>query len=103
MEPARSAISKTPEAWEGPLYDRFLSFREIIIGGGTPPGEQALRLFPPTPGQRGIDLGCGFGGTTPRVAGVGGPGGGAGGGGGAARFLQKARGGDPGRGNDKRR
>src|SRR3954447_14845056 len=91
METATSANSETTEAWDGPLYDRFLSFREIIIGGVTPLGEQALRLFPPTPGQRVIDLGCGFGDTTQRVAGMVGPDGDAVGVDVAARFIETAR------------
>src|SRR3954454_8215323 len=91
METATSANSETTEAGDGPLYDRFLSFREIIIGGVTPLGEQALRLFPPTPGQRVIDLGCGFGDTTQRIAGMVGPDGDAVGVDVAARFIETAR------------
>jgi SAM-dependent methyltransferase len=36
-------------------------------------GEEALRLFPPRPGQRVLDIGCGFGDTTQRIAGLVGP------------------------------
>ncbi len=33
-------------------------------------GEEALRLEPPQPGQRVLDIGCGFGDTTQRIAGL---------------------------------
>ena len=50
----------------------------------------ALRLFPPEPGERVIDLGCGFGDTTQRIAGMVGSGGEAFGVDVAPRFIAKA-------------
>ncbi len=88
---APSDNTEATEAWDGPLYDRFLSFREVIISGLTPLGEQGLKLFPPMPGQRVIDLGCGFGDTTQRIAGMVGPEGDAVGVDVAARFIETAR------------
>jgi ubiquinone/menaquinone biosynthesis C-methylase UbiE len=58
------------EAWDGPLYERFLQFRHLLRGGLGMHGEQALRLFPPQPGERVLDIGCGFGDTTQRIAGL---------------------------------
>ena len=57
-------------AWDGPLFDRFVEFREVLIGGLAHHGEEALRLFPPQPGERVLDIGCGFGDTTQRIAGI---------------------------------
>jgi SAM-dependent methyltransferase len=57
-------------AWDGPLYDRFVRFREIVTTGLGAHGEEALRLVPPQPGQRVLDIGCGFGDTTQRIAGL---------------------------------
>src|SRR2546425_10999978 len=61
------------EAWDGPLYDRFVQFREIVTTGLRAHEDEALRLFPPLPGQRVLDIGCGFGDTTQRIAGLVGP------------------------------
>jgi ubiquinone/menaquinone biosynthesis C-methylase UbiE len=57
-------------AWDGPLYDRFVRFRETVTTGLGAHGEEALRLYPPQPGQRVLDVGCGFGDTTQRIAGL---------------------------------
>jgi SAM-dependent methyltransferase len=79
------------EAWDGPLYDRFVRFREIVTTGLGAHGEEALRLFGPAPGQRVLDVGCGFGDTTQRIAGLVGPEGRAVGVDAAARFIEAAR------------
>jgi SAM-dependent methyltransferase len=55
-------------AWDGPLYDRFVRFRHIVTTGLGAHGEMALRLYPPAPGSRVLDIGCGFGDTTQRIA-----------------------------------
>ena len=34
-------------AWDGPLFDRFVRFREIVTTGLGGHGEAALDLFPP--------------------------------------------------------
>jgi SAM-dependent methyltransferase len=60
-------------AWDGPLFDRFVQFREIVTTGLGAHGEAALRLFPPLTGQRILDIGCGFGDTTQHIAGLVGP------------------------------
>jgi ubiquinone/menaquinone biosynthesis C-methylase UbiE len=78
-------------AWDGPLFDRFVRFREIVTTGLGGHGEAALRLVPPRPGQRVLDIGCGFGDTTQRIAGLVGPTGEAVGVDAAARFIETAR------------
>jgi SAM-dependent methyltransferase len=58
------------EAWSGPLFERFLRFRPLVTDGLGAHGEAALAANPPQPGDRVLDLGCGFGDTTLRLAGL---------------------------------
>ena len=74
MEAASRAVAVAPEneeateAWSGVLFDRFVEFRHLVVGGLTPFGEAAMRLRPPPPGARVLDIGCGFGDTTQQLA-----------------------------------
>ncbi len=68
VQAAASANDEAIRAWDGPLYDRFVRFREIVTTGLGNHGEQALRLHPPQPGRRVLDVGCGFGDTSQRIA-----------------------------------
>ena len=56
------------QAWDGPLFDRFLKYRHILTTGLGAHGDEALRLNPPLEGQRFLDVGCGFGDTTQQIA-----------------------------------
>jgi ubiquinone/menaquinone biosynthesis C-methylase UbiE len=85
------ANAEAIEAWDGPLFDRFLQYRHIITTGLGAHGEAALALLPPQPGQRVLDIGCGFGDTTQRIAGLVGPSGEAVGVDAATRFIDRAR------------
>ncbi len=90
----RSSVDENAEAiaaWDGPLYDRFVRFRHIVAGGLGQHGDEALRLYPPEPGQRVLDIGCGFGDTTQRIAALVGPDGEAVGVDAAPRFIDTAR------------
>jgi ubiquinone/menaquinone biosynthesis C-methylase UbiE len=78
-------------AWDGPLYDRFVRFRNLVTTGLGAHGEQALRLYPPLPGERVLDVGCGFGDTSQRIAELVGPEGEVVGVDAAARFIETAR------------
>lgn len=73
MEPFAVANEEAIEAWNGPLFDRFVRFRDIVITGLGAHGEVALELYPPQSGQRVLDVGCGFGDTTQRIAELVGP------------------------------
>ncbi|MGA2322020.1 MAG: methyltransferase domain-containing protein [Solirubrobacteraceae bacterium] len=77
-------------AWDGPLYDQFVRFRHLLTTGLGAHGEEALRLVPPRPGERVLDIGCGFGDTTERIAGLVGPTGEALGVDAASRFVEAA-------------
>jgi ubiquinone/menaquinone biosynthesis C-methylase UbiE len=56
------------EAWDGVLFDRFVKYREIVTSGLGAHGEAALAAHPPKAGQRVLDIGCGFGDTSRRIA-----------------------------------
>jgi SAM-dependent methyltransferase len=56
------------DAWSGPLFERFVRYRPIVTEGLGAHGEAALAAHPPAPGDRVLDLGCGFGDTTRRLA-----------------------------------
>ena len=58
------------EAWSGPLFETFVRFRDLVTGGLGAHGETAMRAHPPRPGDKVVDLGCGFGDTTQWLAGL---------------------------------
>jgi ubiquinone/menaquinone biosynthesis C-methylase UbiE len=89
-EPLTDANDEAIRAWDGPLYERFVRFRETVTTGLGAHGEEALRSHPPQPGQRVLDIGCGFGDTTQRIAGLVGPDGEAVGVDAAPRFIEDA-------------
>jgi SAM-dependent methyltransferase len=78
------------QAWDGPLFDTFLKFREVFTTGLGAHGDVALALVPPQKGQRVLDVGCGFGDTTRQIAALVGPEGEAVGVDAAERFIQLA-------------
>ena len=77
-------------AWDGPLFDSFVKFREVFTTGLGAHGDVALELVPPQKGQRVLDVGCGFGDTTQQIAQLVGPEGEAVGVDAAARFIDIA-------------
>ncbi len=83
--------SEAIEAWNGVLFDRFVQFRDIVCTGLGVHGSAALELYPPGGGERALDIGCGFGDETRRIAGLVGPEGEAVGVDAAERFVEAAR------------
>jgi SAM-dependent methyltransferase len=70
MASAVSANEEAIGAWNGVLFDRFVQYRHIVTAGLGAHGEEALRGDPPRLGERVLDIGCGFGDTTQRLAGL---------------------------------
>jgi SAM-dependent methyltransferase len=56
------------DAWSGPLFDRFVRYRDLVADGLGAHGARAMETHPPQPGDRVLDIGCGFGDTTQRLA-----------------------------------
>src|SRR6188472_2327479 len=83
--------AEATEAWSGPLFDVFLEYRDLTTGGLGAHGEVAMESNPPRPGERVIDIGCGFGDTTQRLAELVGPEGSALGVDVSAPFIETAR------------
>jgi len=70
METTAASNREAAEAWSGPLFDRFVRYRDLVIDGLGAHGKTAMATHPPQPGDRVLDIGCGFGDTTQELAGV---------------------------------
>ena len=68
MSEVAPANQEATDAWSGPLFDRFVRFRPYVAEGLGAHGEVAMEAHPPRPGDRALDIGCGFGDTTRRLA-----------------------------------
>jgi SAM-dependent methyltransferase len=89
--PTAPANREAHEAWNGPLFERFVEHRGAVVGGLGAHGDRALELHPPRPGERVLDIGCGFGDSTRQIAALVGPEGEAVGVDVAERFVETAR------------
>jgi ubiquinone/menaquinone biosynthesis C-methylase UbiE len=78
-------------AWNTVLFDRFSEYRHIFVTALRRFGDDAIAERPPRPGDRVLDIGCGFGDTTRQLAQVAGPDGHAVGVDAAERFIDAAR------------
>lgn len=74
MAEVAPANQESTDAWSGPLYERFVRFRPFVAEGLGAHGEVALAAHPPVAGDRALDIGCGFGDTTRRLAALAGDG-----------------------------
>jgi SAM-dependent methyltransferase len=68
MADVAAANQEATDAWSGPLFERFVRFRPYVAEGLGAHGEVAMAAHPPRPGDRVLDIGCGFGDTTRRLA-----------------------------------
>ncbi len=56
------------EAWNTVLFDKFVRFKHIVIAGLSGHSDELLSRRPFHAGDRVLDVGCGFGDTTIRIA-----------------------------------
>jgi SAM-dependent methyltransferase len=91
VESVAASNREATDAWSGPLFDAFVKYRDLVIAGLGAHGEAAMAAHPPRAGESVIDLGCGFGDTTQRLAELVGPEGRAIGVDVAAPFIEQAR------------
>lgn len=57
------------EAWNTVLYDKFCRFRHLLVEGLSRHSDAALQRCGYRDGERVLDIGCGFGDSTVRIAG----------------------------------
>jgi ubiquinone/menaquinone biosynthesis C-methylase UbiE len=67
------ANEEAVRAWDTVLYERWKQNREVFVGALDEVTEEAFSMVPPPEGGRCIDIGCGFGETTRRMAELVGP------------------------------
>lgn len=56
------------EAWNTVLFEKFSRFKHLLIHGLSGHSDEALRRHPHREGARVLDIGCGFGDSTRRIA-----------------------------------
>jgi ubiquinone/menaquinone biosynthesis C-methylase UbiE len=61
------------EAWNTVLFDKFLRFKHLLVAGLAGHSDELLGRGMYRPGERVLDVGCGFGDSTIRIAGQVGP------------------------------
>lgn len=67
------ANDEAVRAWDTVLYERWKSNRKVFVGALDEVTEELFERFPPPTGGSCIDIGCGFGDTTRRLAELVGP------------------------------
>jgi|SRR5690606_8453234 len=73
MNAAKSENDVVIEAWNTILFDKFCRFQHLLTKGLSHHSDEALRRHAPPRGARVLDIGCGFGDTTRKLAGLVGP------------------------------
>jgi ubiquinone/menaquinone biosynthesis C-methylase UbiE len=56
------------EAWNTVLFDKFTRFKHLLVAGLSGHSDEALARHPHAAGSRVLDVGCGFGDSTLRIA-----------------------------------
>src|SRR4051794_23164346 len=56
------------EAWNTVLFEKFSRFKHLLIDGLAAHSDAALERSHYAPGERVVDIGCGFGDSTRRIA-----------------------------------
>ncbi|HET6603159.1 MAG TPA: class I SAM-dependent methyltransferase [Xanthomonadaceae bacterium] len=79
------------EAWNTILFDKFCRFKHLLVSGLSGHSDEALARHPHPRGARVLDVGCGFGDSTQRIARSVGPQGEAVGVDCASNFIEAAR------------
>jgi ubiquinone/menaquinone biosynthesis C-methylase UbiE len=79
------------EAWNTVLFQKFSRFKHLLIDGLAGHSDAAFARYPPAPGSRVLDVGCGFGDSTRVLARAVGPRGEAVGVDCAANFIEASR------------
>src|SRR5438874_1320074 len=85
------ANEEAVRAWDTVLYERWKLNRKVFVGALSEVTEDVFDLYPPPEQGRCIDIGCGFGETTQRLAELVGPSGFALGTDSSPRFIEDAR------------
>lgn len=85
------ANEEAVRAWDTVLYERWKLNRKVFVGALAEVTGELYELFPPPPGGRCIDIGCGFGETTQEIAALVGPDGSVLGTDSSPRFIEDAR------------
>src|SRR5919112_2220860 len=85
------ANEEAVRAWDTVLYERWKKNRKVFVGALDEITEELFERFPPPEGGRCIDIGCGFGETTQRLAELVGPEGFVLGTDSSPRFIEDAR------------
>ncbi len=70
---AAPANEEAVRAWDTVLYERWKQNRQVFVGALNDVTEELFERYPPPRGGRCIDIGCGFGETTHRLAELVGP------------------------------
>lgn len=86
-----AANEEAVRAWDTVLYERWKKNRKIFVGALDDVTEDVFERFPPPDGGRCIDIGCGFGNDTQRLAELVGPEGSALGTDSSPKFIEDAR------------
>jgi ubiquinone/menaquinone biosynthesis C-methylase UbiE len=89
--PAPESNDEATAAWNGVLFDKFVRFRDVLTSGFTRHSDAALERHRLAAGARVLDVGCGFGDVTMKLARTLGPGSLVSGVDVAERFVESAR------------